>query len=279
MSELSISNSMKHFVISSYAANDFNTREDLVSIEEPLEIRIGVVGDIEARQVAVTMRTPGSDAELAAGFLFTEGIISSPEQLEKIEVEPDFNLANVWLKQNMKVDPRLFERHSFVASSCGVCGKKSIDAVRVKSTLKCQIDLPIISTELINSLPALLRACQSNFDQTGGLHASGLFEDTGTLITLREDVGRHNALDKLLGERFLKDALPLQDKILLVSGRASFELVQKAAHAGIPIIAAVGAPSSLAIELADECKMTLLGFVRDDRFNVYSGAHRIASNR
>jgi FdhD protein len=279
MSELTISNSMKSFAISSYAANEFKQREDLVSIEEPLEIRIGVVGDVDARQVAVTMRTPGNDAELAAGFLFTEDIISSPEQLEKIEVDPDFNLANVWLKQNVTFDPKLFERHSFVASSCGVCGKKSIDAVRVKSTLKCQINLPIISTELINSLPALLKSSQSNFAQTGGLHASGLFDETGALITLREDVGRHNALDKLLGERFLKGSLPLQDKILMVSGRASFELVQKAAHAGIPILAAVGAPSSLAIELAHECKMTLLGFVRDDRFNVYSGAHRIASNR
>lgn len=279
MSELIKSYSMKNFAIASYAGNELATREDCVSIEEPLEIRLGIVGDRACRQVAVTMRTPGSDAELAAGFLFTEGILSAAEQLETIEVEPEFNKVTVWLKQGVEVDPRLFERHSFVASSCGVCGKKSIDAVRVKSTLKCQIDTPMVSTELIHSLPELLRSSQSNFDHTGGLHASGLFDETGLIITLKEDVGRHNALDKLLGEQFLKDSLPLQNKILMVSGRASFELVQKAAHAGIPLLAAVGAPSSLAIELAEECNMTLLGFVRDDRFNVYTGAHRITCNR
>lgn len=279
MSDLTISNGVKNFAICAYSGQELKTREDCVSIEEPMEIRLGAVGDLECKQVAVTMRTPGNDAELAAGFLFTEGIVSSPEQLQKIEAEPEFNLVNVWLKQDVKVDPRLFERHSFVASSCGVCGKKSIDAVRVKSQLRCSINLPTVSADLINSLPTLLRSSQSNFDHTGGLHASALFNQDGTIITLREDVGRHNALDKLLGERFLKDSLPLHDKILMVSGRASFELVQKAAHAGIAILAAVGAPSSLAIELAQESKMTLLGFVRDDRFNIYTGAHRITFSR
>ncbi len=249
---------------------------DVLSVEEPVEVRLtaDVSGQRMTQAVAVTMRTPGEDRELAAGFLFTEGIISEPGQIEEIS-EPDCNVVNVTLRAGVAVDRSVFERHSFVASSCGVCGKKSIDAVNHRRSYKLAGAEPQISAQVIHKLPALLRAAQASFASTGGIHASGLFEASGKLLLVREDVGRHNALDKLIGSELLRGALPLVDRILLVSGRASFELVQKAAHAGIPIMAAVGAPSSLAVELAQESGMTLLGFVRDERFNIYCGVQRI----
>ncbi len=249
---------------------------DTLSVEEPLEIRIVTDsnGDSHEQSVAVTMRTPGEDRELAAGFLFTEGIISSPSDLCRIEVD-QCNVVNAYLTSGVFVDPSILERHSFMASSCGICGKKSIAAVRVRSHHQTIAGLPLIDPAIIHSLPDLLRSSQAAFASTGGIHASGLFDSQGKLVALREDVGRHNALDKLIGSEFLADRLPLNQSILLVSGRASFELVQKASHAGIPILAAIGAPSSLAVQLAEECGMTLLGFVRDRRFNIYAGSERM----
>lgn len=240
---------------------------DVLSVEEPLEIRVN------GQAVAVTMRTPGDDRDLALGFLFTEGIICSSEQIREVTVKG--NIAEVILSSSVQVDPATFERHSYIASSCGVCGKKTIDAVRVKRQYKSGKANCLVSPEVIHRLPGQMRQAQKSFACTGGIHATGLFDLAGNLLSLREDVGRHNAMDKVLGRQFLEDKLPLTEHILLVSGRASFELVQKAAHAGLAILAAVGAPSSLAVQLAEETGMTLLGFVRDERFNIYCGAQRI----
>ncbi|MBX9690503.1 MAG: formate dehydrogenase accessory sulfurtransferase FdhD [Candidatus Obscuribacterales bacterium] len=255
---------------------DVSFGSDSISVEEPLEIRLafGPRDGRISKQVAVTMRTPGDDRDLAAGFLFTEALISSWSELEEIESEK-CNLVTVSLKENVAIEPSILERHSFVASSCGVCGKKSIDAVRVRRQYFSNDSELLIGPDIIHSLPETLRRFQSEFESTGGIHAASLFDKTGNLLKLKEDVGRHNALDKLIGNEFLSKNLPLSDKVLMLSGRASFELLQKAAQAGIPLVAAVGAPSSLAIELADEFGITLLGFVRDGRFNIYSGAHRI----
>ncbi len=248
---------------------------DIVSVEEPLEVRVGFEDKASVQQIAVTMRTPGNDAELAVGFLFTEGIISSKDDVAKVILDKRCNGVTVQLNQHVELDPSVFSRHSFVASSCGICGKKSIAAVRVKRQYACLHDEPVVSAGLIHKLPDMLRAQQDNFAHTGGIHASCLFDLDGNLIDIKEDVGRHNALDKLIGAEFLAGHLPLNDKVLMLSGRASFELIQKAAHAGLAVVAAVGAPSSLAVQLAEECDVTLLGFVRDGRFNIYSGAHRI----
>jgi FdhD protein len=251
-------------------------RADTLSIEEPLEIRLVVDGDEESsgRSVAITMRTPGDDRDLAAGFLFTEGIVSDPDEIAEIRRDR-CNVAMVILRRGVKVDLGLLERHSFIASSCGVCGKRSIAAIRVRCKYPIAVGKPRLSSDIVHALPEALVAAQEAFASTGGIHASGLFDETGRLLLVREDVGRHNALDKLIGAQFLARALPLSDRVVLVSGRASFELVQKAAEAGVPVLAAVGAPSSLAVQLAEKCGMTLLGFVRDRRFNVYAGFDRI----
>ncbi|MBS1952885.1 MAG: formate dehydrogenase accessory sulfurtransferase FdhD [Cyanobacteria bacterium SZAS-4] len=248
---------------------------DTVSVEEPLEVRVGYAEKDSVQQIAVTMRTPGNDEDLAVGFLFTEGIISSKDDVANVTADMKCNGVTVQLHEHVELDPAVFSRHSFVASSCGVCGKKTIAAVRVKRQFTCPHDEPIVPAELIHKLPDMLRSQQDNFDHTGGIHASCLFGLDGYLVNIKEDVGRHNALDKLIGAELISGHLPLNDKILMLSGRASFELIQKAAHAGLAVVAAVGAPSSLAVQLADECDITLLGFVRDGRFNIYSGAHRI----
>ena len=249
---------------------------DLLSVEEPLEIHI--TADIDGKRrtepIAVTMRTPGDDRELAAGFLFTEGIITGCGDIVEISIER-CNRVRAILREGVKVNLDVLERHSFVASSCGVCGKKSIAAVRVRSNHVSIHAEPLLAADIIHKLPEKLRAAQSSFASTGGIHAAGLFDKTGQLLSIREDVGRHNALDKLIGSELLKGSLPLSQQIVMVSGRASFELVQKAAHAGVGILAAVSAPSSLAVQLAQECGITLLGFVRDNRFNVYVGNHRV----
>ena len=236
------------------------------------------------------MRTPGDDGELAAGFLFTEGIVKSPDQIRQIRhcglkigrhagtldraAALNSNTIRVDLNDGVDIDLKRLERHFYTTSSCGVCGKSSIEALHTGAK-RLEAVGPMIDTELIHSLPERLRASQDVFERTGGLHASALFDSSGELEILREDVGRHNALDKVIGAKFLAGESPLTDKILLVSGRASFELVQKALMAGIPILAAVGAPSSLAVELAREFGMTLVGFVRDGSFNVYAGGERI----
>jgi FdhD protein len=250
---------------------------DLLAVEEPLEVRLGCVedGGRSHRGVSITMRTPGHDDELAVGFLFTEGIITAREQVMGVRACGAGNVVRVDLRPDVAVDLTRLERHFYTASSCGVCGKASLEAVRVSSPHRASEGRPVVEAAVIPQLPDILRAEQAVFDRTGGLHASALFDIHGKLLCLREDVGRHNALDKLIGVQFLSGHTPLSESVLLVSGRASFELVQKAAVAGIPILAAVGAPSSLAVDLARECGLTVLGFVRADRFNIYTGADRI----
>ncbi|HEX3314409.1 MAG TPA: formate dehydrogenase accessory sulfurtransferase FdhD [Gemmataceae bacterium] len=253
---------------------------DLVAVEEPLEIRLGctVDGQREHRTISVTMRTPGNDGELAVGFLFTEGIVTAAGQIAGVH-EVDDNVVRLDLRPEVAVDFGRLERHFYTASSCGVCGKASIEAVRVTPASRPKTSWPTLDSDVVRRLPELLRSAQTGFDRTGGLHASALFDAAGHLHTIREDVGRHNALDKLIGAEFLAGRTPLGDAVLLVSGRASFELVQKAAVAGIPVLAAVGAPSSLAVEMAKEQGMTLLGFVQHERFNVYADAGRLSDRR
>lgn len=257
---------------------------DTLSIEEPLEIRIGYGPgkDRIEKNISVTMRTPGNDLELALGFLFTEGIISSYHDVASIDHVDMLcnsrkeNIVHVELAENFAPQLMQSDRNFYTTSSCGVCGKGSIQSIRTVSPFsdwyKPELRLP---TEALYGLPDKLRAAQSGFAATGGIHASGLFSLDGELLLLREDVGRHNALDKLIGNALACDMLPLEQHILLLSGRASFELIQKAAMAGISVVAAIGAPSTLAVELATEFDMTLLGFLREDRFNIYSSSERI----
>ncbi len=259
---------------------------DVLSIEEPLEIKI-IYGPAERRQqknIAVTMRTPGNDIELATGFLFTEGIISSYK-----EVKNSFESGNKTSLQNNTVITELTEnctpqlmhadRNFFTTSSCGVCGKSSIASIKTKNAF-IHLAKPAIKIDaaLLYQLPKKLQTAQNNFSATGGIHASGLFNLQGNLILLREDVGRHNALDKLIGAALSKNMLPLQQHILVLSGRASFELIQKAAMAGIGIVAAIGAPSTLAVQLAMECDITLLGFLKENRFNIYHQGKQVSIN-
>lgn len=268
--------------------------DDLLAVEEPLEIRLAFTedGKLVHKAVSITMRSPGHDGELAAGFLFTEGILASPDQVKQIRhcglkirkakgvidrvSALNSNTIRVELAEGVSVDLKRLERHFYTSSSCGVCGKSSIEALR-SNVEKLADDGFSIRPDVVCALPEKLLAEQTSFAKTGGLHASALFSAGGELEIIREDVGRHNALDKVIGARFLAGEMPLDHKILVVSGRASFELVQKALVAGIPVMAAVGAPSSLAVELAREYGMTLIGFLRDGRFNVYSGEQRLAA--
>ncbi len=243
--------------------------QDLLAVEEPLEIRI------DGRNIAITMRTPGADRELAAGFLFTEGIIQERGDVVTIE-QPRDNIVDVALAPGFDVDLTRIERNFYMTSSCGVCGKASIQMLESACSVLPQSG-PSVSGQVIHRLPVVLREAQAVFGRTGGLHAAGLFDAHGRLSSLREDVGRHNAVDKLIGAELLAGRIPLHDRLLLVSGRASFELVQKAVRAHIPVMAAVGAPSSLAVQTALRFGMTLLGFVRDGRFNIYSAPERIIS--
>jgi FdhD protein len=250
---------------------------DVLAVEEPLEIRLGcqVEGRRAHHSISVTMRTPGHDQELAVGFLFTEGIITTRQEVVSVHNCKAGNVVRVDLGSRVVVDLTRLQRHFYTTSSCGICGKASLDAVRPCSMSRLAEGLPVVEAEVIHRLPDALRAAQTVFDRTGGLHAAALFDANGNLLCLREDVGRHNALDKLIGTQFLAGHTPLSGGVLLVSGRASFELVQKAVVAGIPILAAVGAPSSLAVSLAREQGLTVLGFVRQDRFNIYTAAERI----
>ena len=259
-------------------------RTDAVAVEEPLEIQVSFEkrGVRAVRNVSVTMRTPGHDRELAAGFLFTEGVIDGPDAIEDWETPASSaagpaggNTLRAVLRAGVAVDLRTLERHFYTTSSCGVCGKTSLEALRVTGRIALDPDRPVIDSALVGTLPAALRAAQAIFDRTGGLHGAGLFDPEGTLLAVREDVGRHNAVDKVIGSQLISGTIPLAGHLLLVSGRASFELIQKAVMAGIPILAAVGAPSSLAVDLARQFGATLLGFVGPGRFNVYSGAQRI----
>jgi FdhD protein len=243
-------------------------RQDSLAVEEPLEILVG------ERNVSITMRTPGNDEELAAGFLFTEGILRDCGQIAGIAVTGE-NQVTVSLANQAGVDLGRLERHFYMSSSCGVCGKASIQALETVGCPSLVADRPVIDPALIHGAPELLRASQQVFDRTGGLHAAALFHSSGRLLAVREDVGRHNAVDKLIGSRFLGGSLPLDDHFILLSGRASFELVQKALMAAVPVLVAVGAPSSLAVEMAQRFGMTLIGFARDRKFNVYCGESRL----
>jgi FdhD protein len=253
-------------------------RHDRLAGEEPLEIRAAGPGQAAVR-VAVTMRTPGNDFELAAGFLHTEGLLRSRLELSEIKYCTDVELAEqlynvVTVHLRRRFETELMQRNFAITSACGVCGKTSIEAIEVAS--EPLPEGPVIAAAVIADLPQRLRNAQRTFERTGGLHATGLFTPNGELTLIREDVGRHNALDKVIGNRLLEGATALAGCLALVSGRASFELVQKAAVAGIPVLCAVGAPSSLAVDAARRLGMTLVGFVRDGRFNVYAGAERIA---
>ncbi len=253
-------------------------RPDTLATEEPMEIRAGGPGQ-EAEAVAVTMRTPGGDYELAVGFLVTEGLIE-PDDVRRVaycdDLGPDeqrYNVVTVALSRPFDRDQ--LRRNFYATSSCGICGKASLDDVE----LHCSPvgDGPQVRVETIIELPNRLRQAQRVFDRTGGLHAAGLFTPEGELVTLREDVGRHNAVDKVVGEQVLAGAMPLSNFVLQVSGRVSFEIVQKAAMAGLPIVSAVSAPSSLAVDAADRLGITVIGFVRDGRCNVYAHSERVLS--
>lgn len=243
-------------------------QHDEVVEEEPLEIRI------QGRAISVTMRTPGHDADLAAGFLLTEGIIHRREDvlfINPCSQSPGYNVLDVVLAPSVAVDFQRLTRHVFASSSCGVCGKATIDSVRgLFPPIRSDV---VIEPELLATLPEKMRKSQATFDRTGGLHAAALFDASGRLIVLCEDVGRHNAVDKVVGHCLLHGTFPLDATVLLVSGRSSFEIMQKALAASVPIVAAVSAPSSLAVEFATESGQTLVGFLRDRRMNVYSHAH------
>lgn len=261
----------------------FVDADDELVVEEPLEIRVARVEDRGAvpRNVSVTMRTPGHDFELAVGFLFTEGIIQHPEDVAAVEYGrshlegPSENVVDVVLARGISYDPARSERNFYTTSSCGVCGKASLEAIRVRGIPSAPESLPRVPTDVISQIPARLREAQHLFASTGGLHAAGRFDPSGRLLAAREDVGRHNAVDKLVGQAVLAGHVPLHQDLLAVSGRASFEILQKAAVAGIPFVIAVGAPSSLAVDLANEYRMTLVGFARDRSFNVYAGDTRL----
>ncbi len=273
--------STSRVLIKRVSADDIKEADDMLAVEEPLEIRLqfGAGSNTETKSISVTMRTPGHDRELAVGFLFTEGIIKDRDQISGFPEAKGAlrdNVVVVALGDEVVFDMGKLERHFYTSSSCGVCGKASIEAVRTVGEAE---DYPFegisLQYEAFYRLPELLNKQQEVFQSTGGLHASALFDLNNNLLAIREDVGRHNALDKLIGTAVLEGNVPLDKNILLLSGRASFELIQKAAAAGIKIVAAVGAPSSLAVQLANEFNITLIGFLRNERYNIYSGMHRV----
>src|SRR5665811_1663682 len=258
------------------------TQEDVLAVEEPLEIRVG------GRSLAVTMRTPGNDYDLAAGFLVSEGVITRGEHFSTArycagttdEGLNTYNVLDVTLAPGVAPPDPSLERSFYTTSSCGLCGKASIDAVRTQSAYDVRGDALCVDAEVLTTFPAALRSEQAVFDKTGGLHAAGLFDGvTGTMLVIREDVGRHNAVDKVIGWALKEDRLPLRGTVLMVSGRASFELTQKAMMAGIPVLAAVSAPSSLAAELATELGMTLVGFMRGSSMVIYAGGERVVGTQ
>jgi len=257
------------------------SRGDVLVTEEPLEIRLG------NRSLVVTMRTPGDDFELAAGFLVSEGVVYRREDVRAIRYctgtaddgANTYNVVDVQLDPAVEIPEFTLERNFYATSSCGLCGKASLDAVRTGARWTVHDDAVVLEADRLSTFPDRLRSAQRIFARTGGLHAAGLFTADGELVYLREDVGRHNAVDKLVGRALLDDRLPLRQTVLLVSGRASFELVQKAAMAGVPALAAVSAPSSLAVDLAEDAGMTLVGFLRGRSMNVYAGHHRVGTHR
>jgi FdhD protein len=257
-------------------ADHRTSRDDRLATEEPMEIRVEEPG-AEQRSIAVTMRTPGHDFELAVGFLFTEGLIGGRADVRSVRYcavpreEQHYNVVSVVAARPLPAVQS--QRNFYATSSCGVCGKASLDMIDVQCA--AIVDGPTVDVATLTALPDQLREVQSVFDRTGGLHAAALFDPDARLLVSREDVGRHNAVDKLVGSQLLAGELPLSDRILLVSGRASFEIIQKAATAGIPIVCAVSAPSSLAVDAARRFGITLVGFLRGQRFNIYTRAERI----
>jgi FdhD protein len=257
------------------------TRMEALTGEEPLEIRVGRPG-MSRSPLAVTMRTPGDDVDLALGFLLTEGVIGSAEDVVTAQLcagAETPNTYNVTLAPHVPAPVTDPARNFYTTSSCGVCGKASIEAVRTRSRFDVRADDAVVDATTLIALPDRLRAQQRTFDRTGGLHAAGLFTVDGDLVCVREDVGRHNAVDKVVGWALRGGHLPLRGHVLLVSGRASFELVQKASMAGIPVLAAVSAPSTLAVDLADDAGLTLVGFLRGSSMNVYAGPHRVGRSQ
>lgn len=248
--------------------------DDTVAIEAPLEIRLKTEDQLVTKSVSVTMRTPGEDNLLALGFLFTEGILSNSNSVVSSEITEE-NIIEIVLKEGTPIALDKADRNFYTTSSCGVCGKSSIDAINVKSQFQVADGLLAVDKNVLFGLQDKIKSVQATFTKTGGIHAATLFSPEGDLIALYEDVGRHNAMDKLVGDCWQKGLLPLKNNILLLSGRASFELIQKATMAGVSIIASVGAPSSLAVELASENNHTLVGFLKSDRFNIYTGHERI----
>jgi FdhD protein len=261
------------------------SKADLVVSEEPLEIRIGhgLEDDRKQFSLSVTMRTPGNDEALCVGFLFTEGIINSMNEVMSVKYCEDLgrkegmeNLMRVELEPSVKIDDEQFKRNFYTTSSCGVCGKASIDSIKVTCDPIVSEEMSV-AKELLFEMPNKLRSAQKVFEHTGGLHACGLFDLDGKLLSHNEDVGRHNALDKLIGSLLIKGSSEASKSILMLSGRISFELVQKSLRAGIQMIAAVGAPSSLAINLAEEFGITLIGFLKNEKFNIYTGKQRVVA--
>lgn len=258
-------------------AQQRSMRPDAVVVEEPLELRV------DGTALAVTMRTPGSDIELAQGFLLTEGIITDRDDITAIRYcnstdengHNTYNVLDIDLAPTVALPELGLDRNFYTTSSCGVCGKASLDAIRQRTRHSPAHDPVIVDPLVLTTMPHTLRRAQKTFDRTGGLHAAGLFTDTGDLLALREDVGRHNAVDKIIGWAVENHLLPLRRTLLLVSGRASFELTQKAVMAGIPLLAAVSAPSSLAIDLAHDAGLTLIGFLREDTMNIYTHPNRV----
>ena len=287
MSELKPPAGTRSVAIQRFCETGFEPKHDVLAVEEPLEIRLRY-GPRDARlvkSISVTMRTPGHDTELAAGFLLTEGVVLDETHIESISLargesdglseDASNNLATVDLVPHISVSSANLDRNFYTTSSCGICGKASLLALRTVCPPR-RANTFSIAAKTLSQLPTRLRAAQGIFDLTGGLHAAALFSQDGQLDSLREDVGRHNAVDKLLGAALIADRLPLRDRLLMLSGRVSFELMQKALMGGIPMVVAVGAPSSLAVQVAQEFDITLVGFVRENHFNVYHGAQHIS---
>lgn len=258
-----------HIQINKFKNGNSHSKDDVVAIEAPLEIQVQHFDEQKPTAISVTMRTPGDDQELALGFLFTEGLLSDFNEVKAVSFLGD-NIVKVYLNEGCTIEVQKAERNFYTTSSCGVCGKASIEAIHTKTQFSIEQSKPI-SSKILFGLKEKLTQKQSLFTATGGIHAAALFNSDGELEFVQEDVGRHNALDKLIGDAFQDNRLPLKNHILLLSGRASFELIQKATMAGINTIVAVGAPSSLAVELAEENGQTLIGFLKESSFNVYSG--------
>jgi FdhD protein len=268
----------KRLQIQSVQEDRFKTRIDTLVVEEPLEIRL----DPQSASLAVTMRTPGNDFDLVVGFLYNEGIIQHKRDLISLRYcrntksagGKNQNIINVNLAGNTDIDISKLQRYFFMSSSCGVCGKASINSLQQRGARSVEASFKL-DASILYGLPERLRSAQKNFSATGGLHAAALFDPQGTLLRVREDIGRHNALDKLIGAMLLAEALPLRDSIIMISGRASFEVMQKCIMAGAPMLCAVSAPSSLAVSMAEAFGVTLVGFLREHRFNLYAGCGRV----